>query len=157
MTTGLFKRDPSSACKRTVSQACGQEVKSYPPWHEARTVSLNHSITQNPRDKTHQSRYKLPQCSSFLALKLNLQIQLGSFHLDGMEPLHAGINALCLCIVFESGESFLSNSWTLAMPGSSTQRWWTCCYHNMCPSLKSTDTFKSFLNECSITPTPSGV
>jgi hypothetical protein len=87
-------------------------------WHEARIVSLTHSITQTPRDKAHQSRSKSPTppfVLIFLASKLNLLVHSGSFHPDKIEPLHIRINTLCFCILFESGVSLFSNSPTLAL------------------------------------------
>ena len=59
-TTGLCKRYPSPAFKSTVSQAFGQEVKSYSflAWRKTLT---NHRITYFPRDRTHpRSRSPTP-------------------------------------------------------------------------------------------------
>ena len=81
--TGVCKRVTSPAFKRTVSQVCSQEVKSYPSlawikyfvkyaWSKTLT---NHSINQTTRDRTHQSRYRSPTLPlpnvPLLALKLN--------------------------------------------------------------------------------------
>ena len=61
------KGTPPQLIKGQLAKLVAKRPRATLPWHEARIVSLGHSITQIPRERTHQSRYRSPTppyCSS---------------------------------------------------------------------------------------------